>query len=144
MIPTADVLIPAATKRFRFLVADHGFRQENEVGRWGTTVKFHGEVWTLTLFYGEREFDFFAEIKYHAFPRRNPKPLWAVLEAMGLERPDGPETRVSEARCRRLVAETAESVTRHWDALNRAPDQGLFHDIEEILDRASRRVRSGR
>ena len=62
-------LIPEASEKFRFLVAEHGFRQKDDIVRWGTSVTFHGDLWSLYLFYGNRfygnrEFDFTAEIKY--------------------------------------------------------------------------------
>jgi hypothetical protein len=138
------MLIGEASEKLGFLVAEHGFRQEEEVARWGTTVTFHGEIWTLYLFYGNREFDFTAEIKYHRFPRKNPKLLWAVLEAMGIDGPlNGPQTMVDDACLSFLVAATAESIAQHWDALNRVPTQELFRNVERILDRCTRRVQSG-
>ena len=140
-----DPLIREASEKLRFLVAEHGFRQENDIGRWGTSVTFQGQIWTLYLFYGDREFDFLAEIKYHRFPRKNPKPLWAVFQALGIECPlEGPQTMVDEPRLCLLVAETAESIARHWEALSRVPTQELFRDVERVLDHYTRRVRSGR
>ena len=137
-----NALIREASDKFRFLVAKHGFRQEDEIGRWGTRVTFHGDVWTLYLFYGNCELDFAAEIKYRRFPRKNPKPLWAMLEALGIACPAlAPATMVDERRLRLLVAATAEAIALHRDALSRVPTPELFHHVERILDRYAQRVR---
>jgi hypothetical protein len=136
-------LIPEASEKFRFLVAEHGFRQENDIAHWGTSVTFHGELWSLYLFYGNPEFDFIAEIKYHRFPRKNPRPLWAVLEAMGIDCPAlAPETMTEARLLGRLVAATAEAITGHWDVLSRVPTLELFREVDRVLDRSARRVRS--
>ena len=61
-------LIRLASMKFHFLVTGHGFRREDDVARWGTSVTFHGELWSLYLFYGNREFDFLADIKKLGLP----------------------------------------------------------------------------
>ena len=138
-------LIREAGEKFGFLVAEHGFRQEDDVGRWGTSVTFRGDLWSLYLFYGNPEFDFTAEIEYHRFPRKHPKPLWAVLEALGVDCPSmAPERMANEPHLHRLVAATAEAVAGHRDQLSRVPTPELFREVERVLDRHTRRVRSGR
>lgn len=139
-----DALIREASKKFRYLTVEHGFREASEIKRWGTSIVFRGEVWSLFLFYGNRERDFLAEIKYHQFPRKNPKPLWAVFEAMGIDCPSvAPATMVDEPHLRKLVAATAKAIAQHWEALNSAASPEFFRDIERALDRYARRVRRG-
>jgi len=142
IVDTGNALFREADEQLPFLVVDRGFRREDEIGRWGTTVTFHSDAWTLYLFYGEREFDFTAEIKYHQFPRKNPKPLCAVFEAMGINCPwGGPQTRVDDARLHLLIAGIAQSITQHWEALSRAPTVENFCQVARILDRDARRIR---
>jgi hypothetical protein len=138
----ADALIREAGEHFHFLVKDHGFRQVNHIERWYANVQFQGERLTLCLTHGNREADFSAEIKYSQFPRKNPKALWLVFEALGLSRgPLAMETQVDEDRLRALVASTAELVARHWDLIDRNPSVELIREVERIGDRYARRVR---
>src|SRR4051794_8769112 len=74
-----DALIREAGEHFQFLVKDHGFRQVDHIDRWQVNVEFRGERLTLSLTHGDREADFYAEIKYAKFPRKNPRALWSVL-----------------------------------------------------------------
>jgi len=138
----SDTLIREAVKHFRFLVTDHGFREVHEVAEWHARVEFQGERLALALTHGNREADFYAEIKYRKFPRKNAKVLWSVLEALGISHgPIAMETFVDEDRLRTLVAMTAELVASHWGALDREPTRELFREIEKIEDRYARRVR---
>lgn len=140
-----DALIREASKKFRYLTVEYGFRQASEIKSWGTSVVFHGEIWSLYLYYGNRELDFMAEIKYHRFPRKHPKPLWAVLEAMGIDCPSvASATMVDEPHLRKLVTATSKAIAQHREALDSAASPELFRDIERVLNRYARRVRSGR
>lgn len=137
-----DTLIRLAGEQFGFLVREHGFRQVNAVGHWYVETRFEGEPLTLSLTYGNKEADFFAEIAYAKFPRKNPKALWAVLEALGIRQgPVASETFVNEERLRELVAATASLVSRHWEVISREPTKELMSEVEKILDRYSRRIR---
>lgn len=138
----ADALIREAKEHFAFLVTDHGFRQVNAIGRLYAETQFQGERLTLYLTCEDRDADFFTEIRYAKFPRKNPKVLWAVLEALGISQgPVVPETLVSDDHLRELVAATAEIVSRHWEVLSREPTRELMDDVEKILDRYSRKIR---
>ena len=131
-----------AAKSIDFLVRDHGFRQVNHIDRWHANVQFQGERLTLSLTHGNREADFYAEIKYGKFPRKNPKALWLVFEALGISHgPLAMEILVDEDRLRTLVATTAELVASHWEIIDRDPTRELFREIEKIADRYARRVR---
>jgi hypothetical protein len=137
-----DALIRAAGEPFHFLVKDHGFRQVDHIDRWHANVQSQGERWTLYLTHGNREADFYATIKYGRFPRKNPKALWSVFEALGISRgPIAMESQVDEARLRALVASTAGLVARPWDLLDRNPTVELIGEVERIGDRSARRVR---
>lgn len=138
----SDVLIREATDAFRFLVEDHGFRQHNHAGEAYAQVEFQGDRLTLILTFEGREFEFHPEIKYHKFPRKNPKFLWTVCEALGIS--SGPivtESMVGENRLRELVVETARLIADHWDVIDHDPSQELFEKVKKIEDRYARRVR---
>jgi hypothetical protein len=123
-------------------VTDRGFRQVQDVDEWHARVEFQGERLTLSFTHGNREFDFFAEIKYRKFPRKNPKVLWTVLEALGVSRgPIAIETLVDEDRLRTLVETTAGLVARHWEIIDRDPTRELFREVEKIENRHARQIR---
>jgi hypothetical protein len=137
--PWSDALIREASERFRFLVTDHGFRQVNYRDAWQARVEFRGDRLSLSLTHGNREFDFYAEIKYAIFPRKNPVMLWLVLEALGISRgPTAVETEVDHDRLRLLVAPTAELIAENWDVISRDPTRELFREIKRIADRFAR------
>ena len=140
----SDALIREASERFRSLVTDLGFVQENHLDEWSARVVYRGERLMLSLQHGGREFEFLAEIKYARFPRKNPVVLWLVLEALGIsEGPVAMEAMVDEARLRTLVGETAELIAENWGVIDRDPTPELFREIKRIADRYARRVRRG-
>src|SRR3954466_11984841 len=72
-----DILVHEASEKLRFLVTDHGFHQENHIEERYAKVRFHGDRMTFYLSYDTyRDFDYYAEIKYSKFPRKNPVMLW--------------------------------------------------------------------
>ena len=140
----SDALIREASKRFRSLVTDHGFVQETHLDGWTARVVYRGDRFMHSLQHGGREFEYFAEIKYSRFPRKNPVMLWLVLEALGIsEGPVAMEAMVDEARLRTLVGETAELIAENWGVIDRDPTPELFREIKRIADRHARRVRRG-
>ena len=140
-LPT-DVLIQVVDEELRALIREHELREERAVARWGTTVTLHGPRWMLELFYGEREFLLTIDIRYEKFRRKNPVPLWAVLEALGVGRCGlGPATWVDDAELRRQLAALAEVMTRHGELLDQEPTKELFQEVSRILDRYARTIR---
>lgn len=139
---SADPLLREAGAQLQFLVTDHGFRQVVDCQKSYATVEFQGERLTLYLTYTDREFDFYAEIKYHKFPRKNPKMLCSVFEALGIsEGPVAIGTMVDDETLHILIRTLAELIQRHWDVINRDPTQELFREVKRIEDRYARRVR---
>jgi hypothetical protein len=138
----ADALTREASERFRSLVTDHGFAQEDRLDGWSARVVYRGDRFMLSLQHGGREFEFLAEIKYARLPRKDPVALWLVLEALGIsEGPVAMGAMVDEARLRTLVGETAELIAENWGVIDRDPTPELFREIKRIADRLARRVR---
>lgn len=137
-----DTLIQAVDEHLRDLLSQHELREEHALARWGTTVTLHGPRWMLELFYGEREFLLTIDIRYEKFRRKNPVPLWAVLEAMGVGRCGlAPATWVDDAELHRQLTALAEILAHHGELLDREPTRELFHEVSRILDRYARSIR---
>ena len=72
----------------------------------------------------------------------DPRPLWAVLEALGAcgSAPVA-ETMVDERRLSDLMTTVANSIVEHWNVLAGVPTVEVLQSIERILDRYDRRIR---
>jgi hypothetical protein len=137
-----DPLFREAEAHLQFLLTDHGFRQVVQRGKSYATVEFQGERLTLYLTHADREFDFYAEIKYHRFPRKNPKFVWSVFEALGISRgPVAMGVMVGDDTLRTMIATLAELIKNHWEIIDRDPTEDLFREVKKIEDRYARSVR---
>ena len=138
----SDALIRAADERLHWLVADHGFKRTAHVGEWGASVEFSGERLTLNLIHGDQDHALFASIKYHSFPRKNPKGVWAVLETLGI--PGGEITVqnfVWDDRVAEVVAAIAHLVRKHWETIDHDPSAEFFERLKLAEDRIARQLR---
>src|SRR5690349_19742545 len=137
-----DILVEIVAEEWGPLIARCCLRSSVETARWGTTVTLEGEQGWLTFFYGEREFDFTAEFRFRQFPRKRPMPLWALLQAAGVDpEPLGPATRIDAPELRRQVAAAADLSGRYWPNLEAEPTEALLREASSILDRYTRSIR---